>query len=1381
MRDAPRTRWLLVVLSLVGAAGVLLAAPSIAGACTPACTGKECGPDGCGGTCGECAAGVVCMGGICQDGPGCKATGAPGCDGCACEVCVCGNEPYCCTLGWDQACADLCIGDCGGCPKTITCGDGVCKEEDSENCASCPSDCVCPEGEVCAAGKCCEPNCLNKDCGPDGCGGKCGECNFGFGCSQEGKCTEWAKCQMVGTIGCGATIDGHTDKLGNQIGTYFCDAGDQSGPEIAYKFVAKVNDTVKFTLNTQTAGANLNLLLLEGLCAGEACVLQSYTTLSTEVKANTTYYVVVDGKNGSKGKFTLNLQCNAACVPNCGGKECGSDGCGGSCGTCAGGLTCDAGKCVTSGDGCTPHPYSGCGGCSCEQCVCAMDDFCCWIEWDGICVDECKSWCGGCQPPSKCGNKVCEGLLDENCSSCPADCTCPTSYACTNGICQPTTGGPGCSATPGVPGCQGCKCEACVCAMDPNCCIVQWDFICVKECVMKCSGCSLGPPLCGNGKCDATQGEACNTCPKDCGECPIVCGDGKCGKTELCSTCPKDCGTCTSASCCLPHSGTGCKDKTVADCVCATNPECCTKQWTAACASMADQCGSCSGDCCAQHAGPGCDDEAIEECVCGQLASCCKVQWDMTCVGLAGSKCSGCGAAGKCGDGNCETVVGENCLSCVADCPCGAGQKCNQGVCCLPDCAGRECGGDGCGGSCGSCKVGTCFGGLCETGLGCSESYTAGCGGCACEECVCKLKPECCGNGWSKSCVSTCVLMCGGCGTLKKCGDELCSPDEGEHCGNCPKDCKCADFYACNGSECVKDLCSAGLGSAGCCVGDMLYSCVDGKLQGLDCSLLDGTCGWWAGGPMPAGYFCGQPSQILPADPSGENPAVCPDVCIPACEGKACGDDGCGGVCGICAEDEKCTKGECVKVCKPDCEAKGCGPDGCGGSCGTCGVDTHCTLEGACEANQCESPGSVTCGESVTGNTEEYENLLSTYGCASWDESGPEVAYVFQSDTEDEVTLILESLDGNDYDLMVLSDACLAANCLAAGEQVTFQAEAGRTYFVVVDGYSGDAGQFGVKVFCKGSCVPQCEAKECGDDGCLGTCGVCQPPLYCVDGDCLPNNGCVETPVPGCNGCTCEACVCGTDPFCCNAEWDKLCAESCQTACGGCDDFAWCGDGLCDIMGGEDCLSCVSDCPCDENSQCQQGKCIANCIPVCDGKECGDDGCGGSCGECAGSGVCLSDGTCMCIADCKGKECGGDGCGGDCGTCPEGEGCNPAGKCQCTPDCEGKECGDNGCGGKCGACESGAVCSADFVCVALPPEALEVSDSGSGPPDSVAQELVQEDVGPGPVKKKSSGCEAVGAGGVPQWGTALLLLCAAAFLAARRTGQAGNGRRDRHE
>ena len=59
-------------------------------------------------------------------------------------------------------------------------------------------------------------------------------------------------------------------------------------------------------------------------------------------------------------------------------------------------------------------------------------------------------------------------------------------------------------------------------------------------------------------------------------------------------------------------------------------------------------------------------------------------------------------------------------------------------------------------------------------------------------------------------------------------------------------------------------------------------------------------------------------------------------------------------------------------------------------------------------------------------------------------------------------------------------------------------------------------------------------------------------------------------------------------------------------------------------------------------------------MPWCDPwLECGDDGCGGSCGGCDAPEVCC-DGICArCEVDCAGRECGWDGATGSCGDCAD--------------------------------------------------------------------------------------------------------------------------------
>lgn len=57
----------------------------------------------------------------CSSGPGgtstqtgCEPATEPGCDGCACEMCVCDADPFCCASAWDASCVGTCT-SCGSC------------------------------------------------------------------------------------------------------------------------------------------------------------------------------------------------------------------------------------------------------------------------------------------------------------------------------------------------------------------------------------------------------------------------------------------------------------------------------------------------------------------------------------------------------------------------------------------------------------------------------------------------------------------------------------------------------------------------------------------------------------------------------------------------------------------------------------------------------------------------------------------------------------------------------------------------------------------------------------------------------------------------------------------------------------------------------------------------------------------------------------------------------------------------------------------------------------------------------------------------------------------------------------------------------------------
>ncbi len=110
--------------------------------------------------------------------------------------------------------------------------------------------------------------------------------------------------------------------------------------------------------------------------------------------------------------------------------------------------------------------------------------------------------------------------------------------------------------------------------------------------------------------------------------------------------------------------------------------------------------------------------------------------------------------------------------------------------------------------------------------------------------------------------------------------------------------------------------------------------------------------------------------------------------------------------------------------------------------------------------------------------------------------------------------------------------------------------------------------------------------------------------------------------------------------------------------CSGAD----CGPNQKDVDGKCVCETGFSDCDGDASNGCENPLPGCACVPSCEGKVCGADGCGGSCGTCT-FGTCNSSGQCECTPQCGGKTCGPDGCGGVCGTCSNGQSCSTANQC----------------------------------------------------------------------------------------------------------------------
>lgn len=156
--------------------------------------------------------------------------------------------------------------------------------------------------------------------------------------------------------------------------------------------------------------------------------------------------------------------------------------------------------------------------------------------------------------------------------------------------------------------------------------------------------------------------------------------------------------------------------------------------------------------------------------------------------------------------------------------------------------------------------------------------------GCFCM-CIAACPPEapnCCYEGSPYMSNGQCGYC--SCGYADSCDDGICAWFEQ---GNCEADCDC--ISDCNNKECGDDGCE---GSCGECDSD--YSCKNGKCVYVP-SCGNGKC----------------------EQESGETFSNCPADCncVPNCNNKECGDDGCGNICGECQPDKSCNNGLCVAGC----------------------------------------------------------------------------------------------------------------------------------------------------------------------------------------------------------------------------------------------------------------------------------------------------------------------------------------------------------------------------------------------------------------------------------------------------------------------------------
>ena len=124
-------------------------------------------------------------------------------------------------------------------------------------------------------------------------------------------------------------------------------------------------------------------------------------------------------------------------------------------------------------------------------------------------------------------------------------------------------------------------------------------------------------------------------------------------------------------------------------------------------------------------------------------------------------------------------------------------------------------------------------------------------------------------------------------------------------------------------------------------------------------------------------------------------------------------------------------------------------------------------------------PITTYCNETVSGDTSDPEmatQLLNGYACNVGNYAAPEVVYAWTAPADEQVTfrLVDPSPTEVNHDLFVLSGddpmaspIALSGSCLETGlNSLVFEAEAGRNYLFVVDGYAQDQGAFDARLDC---------------------------------------------------------------------------------------------------------------------------------------------------------------------------------------------------------------------------------------------------------------------------------------------------------------------------
>ena len=433
--------------------------------------------------------------------------------------------------------------------------------------------------------------------------------------------------------------------------------------------------------------------------------------------------------------------------------------------------------------------------------------------------------------------------------------------------------------------------------------------------------------------------------------------------------------------------------------------------------------------------------------------------------------------------------------------------------------------------------------------------------------------------------------------TVPVCGDGMCNGLE--TCSTCEMDCGCPAGKTCDGGTCAVK-CPDGE----CDVTETECGCPE------DCGVCAGCCGDGKCKVGTSDFECGQ------------NGAECADCtsALMSCVEKQCQCECFDGQC--CSQEDKCN---CAADCGDPCAGKECGDDGCGGECGECGAGLLCEeSSGECILADSDGDGVLdaddNCPAVANPDQEDFDEdavgdvcdedqdadgvldeeepeackltppgvMVSPFGCPLADINGDGCGTF--DDIAEWVTMFQVHADSCDLEYPSCEGDADGDGCITEEDEAAFTLA-----------YQSAVNTECTPQPCGTPCavVVNCLSKECGDDGCGGSCGDCG------DGDvCTPEHLCCT---PDCDGTEC-----GDD--------------GCEGSCGGCDDSnpcieTKCMDGICNVM---------PDDPCDDGNPCTNDTCDQEFGCAYSPKPNGTP-----CEDCEGN--CTSDDTCQ-DGICKGDQ-----------------------------------------------------------------------------------------------------------------------------------------------